>query len=48
MRCIFDEEDYILYHSNGCDLTVMAIILYVLNKMHMDNSLFLTTTLRSF
>ena len=20
MRCIFDEEDYILYHSNGCDL----------------------------
>ena len=25
--------------------TVMAIILY---KMHMDNSLFLTTTLRSF
>lgn len=27
--------------------TVMAIILYVLNKMHMDNSLFLTTTLRS-
>ena len=20
MWCIFDEEDYILYHSNGCDL----------------------------
>ena len=28
--------------------TVMASILYVLNKMPMDNSLFLTTTLRSF
>ena len=48
MRCIFDEEDYIYTIQTAAIWTVMAIILYVLNKMHMDNSLFLTTTLRSF